>query len=397
MAALVDFFISYNHRDVRWAEWIAWQLEEHGYAARIQAWDFRPGANFVLEMQQAVTDAKRTIAVLSPHYLAAEFTQPEWASAFALDPTGKNRKLILVRVSPCDPPGLLVPLVQIRLEDLDEANAKNKLLEGVQDGRAKPDVSPKFPGTATVLTEPASKPRFPGSPPPIWNVPYPPNPYFTGRAEHLSEIQKALANGAMAAVTQPTAVHGLGGIGKTQLVSQFTWLYRGEYDAVLWVNSDSPAMIMRNFAALGAPEMLRLPELTDEKLDSRISAVKLWLRTHQRWLLIFDSADSWDCIETIRGLTPPGLLGHIIITSRIAEWPVAFSPVVVDTLSEKEAVEFLTRRTTTHNFTAGTNDQVIQVAQTLGCLPLALEQAAAYILRHRIKQFRTATNTPVSP
>jgi hypothetical protein len=35
VAALVDFFISYNHRDVRWAEWIAWQLEEHGYAARI--------------------------------------------------------------------------------------------------------------------------------------------------------------------------------------------------------------------------------------------------------------------------------------------------------------------------------------------------------------------------
>ena len=82
MASVLDFFISYNHRDSRWAEWIAWQLEAQGYTTRIQAWDFLPGSNFVLEMQKAATDAKRTIAVLSPNYLAAEFTQPEWAAAF---------------------------------------------------------------------------------------------------------------------------------------------------------------------------------------------------------------------------------------------------------------------------------------------------------------------------
>lgn len=37
-----DFFISYNRADGLWAEWIAWQLEEAGYTAVLQAWDFRP-------------------------------------------------------------------------------------------------------------------------------------------------------------------------------------------------------------------------------------------------------------------------------------------------------------------------------------------------------------------
>ena len=86
-----DFFISYNSADKEWAEWIAWTLEQAGYSTIIQAWDFRPGSNFVLEMQQAANKAERLIAVLSPDYLAAPFPQSEWASAFATDPEGLQR------------------------------------------------------------------------------------------------------------------------------------------------------------------------------------------------------------------------------------------------------------------------------------------------------------------
>lgn len=80
-----DVFVSYNRNDQRWAEWIAWVLEEAGYQAVIQAWDFRPGGNFVLDMD-AATRARHTVAVLSPSYLAAEFTHPEWSAASAGDP-----------------------------------------------------------------------------------------------------------------------------------------------------------------------------------------------------------------------------------------------------------------------------------------------------------------------
>ena len=110
-----DFFISYNKADRAWAEWIAWTLEDAGYRTMLQAWDFRPGSNFVLDMQNATSEAERTIAVLSPDYLAARFPQPEWAAAFAPDPTGEKGKLVPVRVRDCDPAGLLPQINYIDL------------------------------------------------------------------------------------------------------------------------------------------------------------------------------------------------------------------------------------------------------------------------------------------
>jgi hypothetical protein len=69
-----DFFISYNQADRTWAEWITWQLEAEGYSTILQAWDFRPGSNFILEMDAAARQATRTIAVLSPDYFTSQFT-----------------------------------------------------------------------------------------------------------------------------------------------------------------------------------------------------------------------------------------------------------------------------------------------------------------------------------
>jgi hypothetical protein len=112
---MAHFFISYNHNDAEWAEWIAWVLEAAGYTTAIQAWDFQAGGNFVLEMQTAAAGSGRTIAVLSPDYLASGFAAAEWAAAFKDDPTGAKRKLIPVRVAECDPAGLLGPIVYIDL------------------------------------------------------------------------------------------------------------------------------------------------------------------------------------------------------------------------------------------------------------------------------------------
>ena len=102
-----NFFISYNKADLGWAEWIAWELEEAGYTTIVQAWDFSAGGNFVLDMQKASKEAERTIAVFSDSYLQASFTQPEWASAFAQDPTGEKGLLLPIRVQECNVEGLL--------------------------------------------------------------------------------------------------------------------------------------------------------------------------------------------------------------------------------------------------------------------------------------------------
>src|SRR5215510_12485426 len=117
-----DFFVSYNRADRHWAEWIAWQLEEAGYEVVVQAWDIRPGSNFILEMDKAARDTERTIAVLSSEYLSALYTQPEWAAALVQDPTGEKKKLLPVRVQDCTPDGLFTAVVHIDLVGKDEAS-----------------------------------------------------------------------------------------------------------------------------------------------------------------------------------------------------------------------------------------------------------------------------------
>lgn len=154
-----DFFISYTGADKAWAEWIAFVLEEAGYTTIIQAWDFRPGSNFVLKMQEGAKSASRTITVLSPDYLNSGFAAPEWAAAFAQDPQGHKQKLVPVRVRPCDPEGLLPAIVYIDLVDFDEDEAREKLLDGVRQGRAKPVARPAFPGkTVKVQQKPFPAP-----------------------------------------------------------------------------------------------------------------------------------------------------------------------------------------------------------------------------------------------
>ena len=102
-----DFFISYTGVNVAWARWIAVELERAGYTTVVQAFDFRPGADFVHEMQRATASAARTVAVLSPAYVGPRFAESEWGVAFAADPTGERGLLVPVRVQPCEPPGLL--------------------------------------------------------------------------------------------------------------------------------------------------------------------------------------------------------------------------------------------------------------------------------------------------
>ncbi len=163
---MADFFISYNKADRKWAEWIAWQLEEAGYTSIIQAWDFKAGGNFILEMDKATKEAERTIAVLSEDYLKALYTQPEWAAAFKQDPTGEKGLLIPVRVQECTLSGLLAAVVYIDLVGLEEETAENDLLARIVQiltgERGKPQTEPAFPGSAShSLPE---KPQFPGGP-----------------------------------------------------------------------------------------------------------------------------------------------------------------------------------------------------------------------------------------
>ena len=226
-----DFFISYTHTDQQWAEWIAMQLETAGYTLFIQAWDFRPGSNFIAEMDRAAQTTERTILVLSPSYVQSEYTFAEWAARFRRDPKGTHCLLLPIRIQPCNVEGLLGPIVYIDLVGCDEQTAHERLLAGVPRGRVKP-ARVSFPVSQQAGFE---GPAFPAPLPSIWTIPYPRNPVFTGRLAFLTRLTNALKAGQLGALSQPQAISGLGGIGKTQIAIEYAYQHRQDYQAVLWV------------------------------------------------------------------------------------------------------------------------------------------------------------------
>jgi len=201
-----DFFVSYTQADRAWAEWIAWILEEDGHRVLIQAWDFVPGSNWVQGMQAGTATAGRTIAVLSPAYLDSQYGNAEWQAAWAADPGGAGRKLLVTRVQEAPRPGLLGAVVSVDLFGLAEAGARARLrtmITAALAGRAKPGTVPVFPGGRAVSREP----RFPGALPSVWKIPAR-NPNFTGRDADLAALGRALAGASTATVqSPPLAVH----------------------------------------------------------------------------------------------------------------------------------------------------------------------------------------------
>jgi len=299
MSQARDFFISYTGADLPWARWIAWELEAAGYTTILQDWDFQAGANFVLEMHRAAQEAKHTVALLSPRYLEAPYTQPEWAAALGGDPTGTDRQLVPVRIEECKPDGLLAAVVYIDLVGLDEADARERLRERIAATlrvRSKPRVAPSAPMRPRAAA--ADQPRFATALPPVWNVPYRRNPAFTGRKDVLATLAWQLGQGAAAAVTQ--AIQGAGGIGKTAVATEYAWRHRADFDVVWWVQAEEPTTLVGDLAELAAA--LSLPEAAQADQQLAVGAVRRWLEDHDRWLLVLDNAQG---PQTATGLRAP--------------------------------------------------------------------------------------------
>jgi cellulose biosynthesis protein BcsQ/tetratricopeptide (TPR) repeat protein len=368
-----DFFISYTHADRAWAEWIAWILEEDGHRVHIQAWDLVPGDNWVRSIAVAMRDAHRTIVVLSDNYLQSAYAEAEWQSAVAGDPHGAGRKVLTVRVAPCDRPGMLAETVGIDLFDLTEAEARSRLramVSAAEAGRAKPQAAPGFPGGERAISR---EPGFPGALPQVWNVPAR-NPNFIGREPELDALAHGLAAGSKVMVH---SVRGMGGVGKSQLATEYAHMNAGNYDLVWWISAEEPALIPDQFAALAT--RLGLNPTTDR--DTLQIEVYDRLRSMSNWLIIFNDADSPEDIRPWlpAGSLPPDVSGHVIVTTRRSGYTTLGRVLDLDVMSQEEAVQLLRIRVPDLDLHAAN-----QIAEELGRLPLALEQAAAYLDRSQM-------------
>lgn len=157
----VDFFVSYHAADRSWAEWIAWQLERLGYRVILQDWDFRPGENFVLRIDEALKTSRRTVAVTSAAYFRSPWATKEWTAALVQDVRSGGRLLIL-RVENCIVPPILTDQVYVDLFGLSPTEAVDRLATAVSGERRKPAQEPPYPGQLVAQARP---PRFPVSHP----------------------------------------------------------------------------------------------------------------------------------------------------------------------------------------------------------------------------------------
>jgi tetratricopeptide (TPR) repeat protein len=205
--------------------------------------------------------------------------------------------------------------------------------------------------------------------PVVWgNVPQR-NMNFTGRAELLADLRQRVTVGTTALV--PQALHGLGGVGKTQLAIEYAYRHASDYEVIWWIRADQAALIRSSLAALA--QRLDIPGVDPGRVEEAVAAVLEALRRgepHAPWLLVFDNADEPELIQPFMPNGP----GDVIITSRNHNWERVVSALEVNVFVRPESQEFLRR--CVPGISRADADRL---ADEFGDLPLGLEQAAAWL------------------
>lgn len=285
--------------------------------------------------------------------------------------------------------GLVIRGISDLIDDKSVADAA-----GSQQLAARHAAAFAFQVLATFTPPTPDGSSSPAVPAAVRNVPYPRNPYFTGREDELKALHEALGEGNIVALRQIQAISGLGGVGKTQTALEYSYRYRNEYNYVFWVNAESGVALRASFLEiaelLGLQEhnasgsIEGLSEHTTPDPDKIVCAVKRWLENRDDWLLIFDNADDPALLKTYQLPNPKG---HILLTSRAQVFDMLgiIYPIELKEMLPDEARAFLFKRTGRNQHDHAERQAAAELAKQLGYLPLALEQASAYITAKQVR------------
>jgi tetratricopeptide (TPR) repeat protein len=211
---------------------------------------------------------------------------------------------------------------------------------------------------------------------------------FKGREDLFGRLESALGAGKTTAITQVQAIHGLGGIGKTRLAVEYAWraLENGQYTAVFFVVAETEGSLHTNLAALASPALLDLPEQNSAEQPIIVEAVLAELGRRADWLMIFDNVDSDEAAGRLHKQVLPRLAGgNVLITSRRSNWPDEVADLSIDKLDEADAAAYLLEKTEGKRAKSAEDEALAkEIARELDGLPVALEQAAAYVCQRRI-------------
>jgi tetratricopeptide (TPR) repeat protein len=349
-------FAGYNRA---WAAWIGDRLERRGLTVVHQLWN--PAVETPLEesLRDLLLSPGPVLAVLSDWYFQlGPRGHDEWNRALRHVVGSAPDRFAAVSVTTAPLPSATAVFAAADLTNVGADEAERRILGrlGLPAGPL-PELAGTRPG-----------PRYPADTPDVWGGVPRRNTRFTGRESLLNEVRRALQEaGAGAAVV---ALHGMSGVGKTQLAAEYVYRFGAEYDVVWWVTADRRVTCRQKLAEL-AP-VLGLS--TGVEYGERLRAARDALRRgtpYTRWLVVLDGADE---PEQIWDLVPTGP-GHVLITARNPEWSEHNSILKqVPVYARDESVAFVRRRAPRL-----TPQEAERLAEALEDLPLLLDQTAGWL------------------
>ncbi|GHO47488.1 helix-turn-helix domain-containing protein [Ktedonospora formicarum] len=242
---------------------------------------------------------------------------------------------------------------------------------------------------------------------PLWCVPFPRNPFFTGREALLMTLHTSLYIHEDVAFRHIYALHGLGGVGKTQLALEYVYRFAQDYRAVFWIDAETTESI--NVSLLRIAAVLQLPNRESKDQQRVISAVTAWLTIHDQWLLICDNVEDLNVLDRF---LPSIQHGAVLFTTCLQALGTRARSIPVLPMEHEEGMLFLLRRARVleaeaigehmHQFSMQQPSQYAAAGELVtltGGLPLALDQAGAYLeetqcgLSAYLELFRTRRST----
>jgi tetratricopeptide (TPR) repeat protein len=352
-----DIFISFAAMDRMWAEWISAELADVKLRVVLHEIEFGPETATTTDVDEALSAASRVLVLLSQDYVKSANAIEFWKKAVNRGADTDNRFLVPVRLDTVRLAAPFVDRLPVDLAGLTAERSRDVIFAALDQ--------PSYP---TQLRPDGEwwGPRFPANPPPVSNLPQR-NGSFTGRAEALASLRNRLSGNVTVVV--PQALFGLGGVGKTQVVLEYAYRFAANYDVIWWISAEQLSMVRTGLANLAAQLQLPTGHSASETVQSALNALRQG-RPYQRWLLIFDNADDPD---ELRDFVPNGP-GHVVVTSRNQAWARQATAVEIGVFSRQESVACLRKRVPTL-----AEEEANLVAEKLGDLPLAIEQAGAWL------------------
>lgn len=340
-------FICYSNDDSDFVDQLRSKLNDRTELRGLKLWsdhDIPPGSQWAQQISKAISDTCAAVLCVSESFLTSEFIQNHELPRILPAARTMNFPVLCIAVQKCNleasgvgeyqfvnDTGFPVSSFKGRDRDFEVEKLANRVARSL----------------------------------PALDLPRKRHNYFTGRDNVLSQIRESFVH------TPVHVICGLGGMGKTETAVEFCYRHGSDYQSILWTSESE-----------GLARFGRTLEVEAQDAKATNEAVIRWLKEHNRWLLVLDQV--LDC-DSLTKLLPEDVRksiadinGNVLVTSRKNDdWPsIPAKVTVLDRLSIQEASSFLQTRTC-----QPTHRAPDRLCEALGCLPLALEHAGAYIIQ----------------